>query len=134
MDYQSYLDAIKSTKSQQWLTSYYVVLLQGAIVGLYLKAGDISPNNYGILRSLFIGCSFGISFLGTVIMARYMYDMYKYRCTRNEIGTDLHLEGYPVEEESLLKKIWGHIIEIFFIFGYIGIAVFVWRFLAILDP
>ena len=78
MWYQITIDDIKFLKRQQWQTTYYVLLLQGALVGFFKLVTDNGDASFG-LRFILINISWAISAIGLYNLLKFQESAQEYR-------------------------------------------------------
>jgi len=115
MQYQSLLDALKSTKNQQWLLSTYVLALQIGIVKLFIDTENlISDNQKNQYIWILIIASWVISILGSFLVIGYLHKIFEYRKEKNKVAVKLELDiGGKVD----CFEIFVIIIFVLFYFG-----------------
>jgi hypothetical protein len=72
--YQSYVDSINHSKTQQWLLTYYILLLQAGIVTIYKSVPRNSINLFDQVGFVIIALI--IAVMGSILLLKYQRSMY----------------------------------------------------------
>lgn len=129
VEYQAILDAIKSTKNQQWVIATYVLGLEVGIVKLFADTRSLITNTES-LKEYLTYLHYGkwlVLISGFLLTILYFNKICEYRGNKNELLVKLKLK----RKEELHRQFdfFEFFIQIGFVLFYLGIVIVVNYFL-----